>query len=422
MTDTEQPWLIPRHWEWKRLCELGEVVGGGTPSTKVPEYWSGNVAWISPADLSGYEAKTIASGRKSITETGLRSSGARLMPPGSVLFSSRAPIGYVAVAGALVSTNQGFKSLVPSERVLPDYLYWFLKGNKRLADERASGTTFREISGKQFGQIPVPVPPVHEQERIVARIEELMSDVEAGVADTRVAERLIGRCRQAARNHLTLGGVSRGLDAEGKPVLPDGWEWSCVGEIAELVQYGTGDKAATSPTPFPVLRMGNVRDGRILPDDLKYMPPSWGDAEKYRLQPGDILFNRTNSPELVGKAAVYAGVPEDAVFASYLIRVRLNPSRAIPEFVIHCVNSAFGRGYVASVVSQQVGQANVNGTKLKHFPIPLPPLDEQERLAGQADDLLLALDAIQEDVVRSLRQAESLRQSILKSAFSGQLT
>jgi type I restriction enzyme S subunit len=301
------------------------------------------------------------------------------------------------------------------------YHYVLSQGFLGMLEPLQRGTSYPAVrDGDLFAQ-PIPVPPLDEQERIVTRIEELMSDVEAGAADSESAARLIGRCRQAARNHLTLGGVSRGLDAEGKPVLPEGWEWSTVRGVSEFVQYGTSDKADLAVTEVPVLRMGNIKDGVLVTDDLKFMPDGWACVDEFSLEPGDILFTRTNgNPALVGKSAVYRGVPENAVFASYLIRVRLDAAKAVPEFVIHCLNSAFGRAYIASVVSQ-VGQANVNGSKLKRFPIPLPPLDEQARLAEQADDLLHALDAIQADVSRSLKRAESLRQSILKSAFSGQL-
>ncbi len=417
---------LPAGWTSVALGDIGTWRGGGTPSKARSEFWAdGDIPWVSAKDM---KTTFIADSQDHITEAGVSGSAAKRVPRDSVLFVTRSGILRntlpVALTTAEVTVNQDLKVLIPLEGYDPKFvLYACLAEADDIRETcQKAGTTVESIDFAALRRHRIAVPStLEEQSRIVARIEELLSDVDSGIADSGAAARLVGRCRQAARNHLTLGGISRGVEADGKPLLPDGWRWSSIGDIAELVQYGTGDKAGTSPTAFPVLRMGNVRDGRILPSDLKYMPASWGDGKKYRLEHGDILFNRTNSPELVGKAAVYAGVPEDAVFASYLIRVRLNPSLAVPEFVIHCVNSAFGRGYVASVVSQQVGQANVNGTKLKHFPIPLPPVDEQRRLAERADNLLLALDSIEGDLARSARLARSLRRSILKSAFSGQL-
>jgi type I restriction enzyme S subunit len=151
---------IPKHWQVKKLIDIGEIVSGGTPSTKVSEYWDGNISWISPADLSGYSQKTIQKGRKSITDSGLKNSSSRMMPKGSVLFSSRAPIGYVVIAGNDICTNQGFKSIVPNKSIFNEYLYYFLKASKQEAEKVASGTTFKEISLKAFAQLEIPLPPL----------------------------------------------------------------------------------------------------------------------------------------------------------------------------------------------------------------------------------------------------------------------
>jgi type I restriction enzyme S subunit len=110
-------WIIPDSWAWTAMEELGEVIAGGTPSTKEPEYWGGFINWISPSDLSGYSSKFISRGAKSLSEKGLLNSSAKIMPTGSVHFSSRAPIGYVVISADHMTTNQGFKSLVPARGV-----------------------------------------------------------------------------------------------------------------------------------------------------------------------------------------------------------------------------------------------------------------------------------------------------------------
>jgi type I restriction enzyme S subunit len=125
--------ILPRGWQLRRLDEVGKIVSGGTPSTKNPQYWDGEISWISPADLTGYTKKYIFRGRKSISKSGLKNSSAKLIPKGSVLFSSRAPIGYVVIAGKDVCTNQGFKSIIPNANILSEYLYYFLKASKQKA-------------------------------------------------------------------------------------------------------------------------------------------------------------------------------------------------------------------------------------------------------------------------------------------------
>jgi len=113
---------LPKGWKWTTLGEIGEVASGGTPSTKIAQYWNGSIGWITPADLSGYEGKYIGKGRKNISIEGLNKSSARLLPKGTILFSSRAPIGYVAIAKNELATNQGFKNLIPSKFIFNEYV------------------------------------------------------------------------------------------------------------------------------------------------------------------------------------------------------------------------------------------------------------------------------------------------------------
>ena len=188
---------LPIGWELLKLKDVGKIISGGTPSTAIPEYWTGEINWISPADLTGYKKKTINKGVKSISALGLVKSSARLMPKGSVLFSSRAPIGYVAIAGAELCTNQGFKSIVPNTNVNNEYLYYFLKASKQKAEEVASGTTFKEISLSKFADLEIPMPPLSIQKEIVSKIEELFSELDKGIENLRLAQEQLKIYRQS---------------------------------------------------------------------------------------------------------------------------------------------------------------------------------------------------------------------------------
>ena len=203
--------------------------------------------------------------------------------------------------------------------------------------------------------------------------------------------------------------------------LPKGWTTARVEDIATLVQYGSSSKTSDDATGVPVLRMGNIVGGELVFDGLKYLPTSHHEFPELHLQPGDVLFNRTNSPELVGKTAVYTEHhPAPCSFASYLIRVKLSGYE--PKLLASYLNSTYGRAWIRSCVVQQVGQANVSGGKLKDLELPLPPLNEQRRIVAK-------LDALQErsrraraslDAVPAL--LDKLRQSILAAAFRGDLT
>ena len=205
----DQPWDIPQMWKWVEIKSLGEIVAGGTPSTKEASYWGNDVNWISPADLTGYTKKTIARGAKSVSHQGLAKSSAKLMPAGSIHFSSRAPIGYVVISSQPLSTNQGFKSLVPSQWLFNEYVYYYLKAAKHIAEERASGTTFREISGSAFGKLPFPFAPLSEQHQIVAKVEELFSELDNGIESLKKAREQMKTYRQAVLKYAFEGKLTK---------------------------------------------------------------------------------------------------------------------------------------------------------------------------------------------------------------------
>ncbi len=171
-----KPFEVPEKWQWFRLGDVGAIVGGGTPKSSEPSFWSDgqDIPWLTPADMRGQSSRYILRGARDITSEGLNRSSAQMLPAGSVLFSSRAPIGYVGIAANPLSTNQGFKSCVPYIPAMSDYLYVFFKYAGPGIDKQATGTTFKEVPGKEFALIPVPIPPLAEQHRIVAKVDELM--------------------------------------------------------------------------------------------------------------------------------------------------------------------------------------------------------------------------------------------------------
>lgn len=170
--EIEVPFEIPDNWRWSHIIQFGNVVGGGTPNTSIADYWDGDIPWITPADMRDIDGYYVSKGKRMITLKGLSESSAQLMPAGTIVFSSRAPIGYVAIAANDLSTNQGFKSLVLYFPECSYFLYYVLKALTPSIEANASGTTFKEISAKEFGSILIPIPPLSEQKRIVTMIEE----------------------------------------------------------------------------------------------------------------------------------------------------------------------------------------------------------------------------------------------------------
>lgn len=161
-----------------RIDSVTKVVSGGTPSTQNPEYWDGDIIWLTPKDLSGYKSMYISKGERNITDLGYQKSSAQRMPKGSVLFTSRAPIGYVAIAEVDLCTNQGFKSFVPTEAIKSEYLYQLLKMSKEKIINMSSGATFKEISGSRIKELKIPIAPIELQEQFTEKVKEINSYIE----------------------------------------------------------------------------------------------------------------------------------------------------------------------------------------------------------------------------------------------------
>ena len=208
------------------------------------------------------------------------------------------------------------------------------------------------------------------------------------------------------------------LDLE-LPEMPGTYGLTTVGDAAVLLEYGTSKKSDEDTAGVPVLRMGNIQDGRLELDDLKYSMPD-REIERLMLQDGDLLFNRTNSPELVGKAAVFHE-SEAMTFASYLIRVRFALEVADPDFVNYWINSAWGRTWARHVKTDGVSQSNINGTKLGAMPLPLPPIDEQREIVLRASHLLNTADLLQKRIDQAERHLQRSSQAVLAKAFRGEL-
>jgi type I restriction enzyme, S subunit len=171
---TEGRWHVPSSWTWSHIGDVADVIGGGTPSTSDEAHFSdAGIPWLTPADLTGYKSTYISRGRRDLTEKGFRNSSAKLLPKGSVLYSSRAPIGYCVIAAEEISTNQGFKSFVLKGSLSPEYLRHYLLASVEYAESKASGTTFKELSGSRAAELLVPIAPLPEQRRIVAKIDSL---------------------------------------------------------------------------------------------------------------------------------------------------------------------------------------------------------------------------------------------------------
>ena len=363
--------------------------------------------------------------------------------------------------------------LRPAGGISSEYLFYQVVQEVFINSVPTYGNSPPAARDDEFLSLPVHVAPTNEQRRIVAKLEELLSDLEAGVAALERVRANLKRYRAALLKAAVEGKLTEewrrenpptepasalldrilkerrkrweeqqlaAYGAKGKkppkgwrdkytesilpsqpelPALPKSWCMATVDQVSEFVRYGSSAKASLDATGVPVLRMGNIQDGNLDLTSLKYLPKDHAEFPDLLLREGDLLFNRTNSAELVGKSAIYRGNPDPCSYASYLIGVRLVGCDS--RYLSYFINSVYGRIWVASVVSQQVGQANVNGTKLRALTFPLPPQDEQERIVERVEESVSIVEETEAQIDMKVPRSSRLRQSILKRAFEGKL-
>ena len=454
----EWPWPIPVGWRWERIGDVTQIVGGGTPRTGQPENFGDDIPWITPADLSGYTNKYISRGARSISQTGLATSGARVLPAGTVLFSSRAPIGYVAIAKNPVATNQGFKSFVLNPNLIPDFVYYWLQVAKPMAVKLASGTTFLEISGKKIAELPIPVAPLASQWLVAAYLDEQLSRLDASVAallraqanfkryrasvlkaacegrlvpteadlarvegqtfetGARLLERVIAERREglaALRKHDKAVSPS----VTGLPRLPAAWAWASIEQInlaSRPCAYGVLQPGSDQPDGVRFVRVGDIVDGHIQLDGLKQIDPTVAAAyPRTKLLGGEVLITLVGA---IGRTAVVPPMLAGANTARAVGVIPLSRSVCAEWVELWFRNpSTIDR---MTAASHEVARKTLNLEDVRLAAVPLPPLAEQHRIVAEADRRLSLIRAAEAQVTANLARAKRLRQSILQAAFA----
>jgi type I restriction enzyme, S subunit len=300
----------------------------------------------------------------------------------------------------------------------PTYFYFFSQSfqYKQSILERINMAVNQvSINQKQLGDIEIPLPPLAEQQRIVARIGRLFSKLDQA---KELAQNALDsfEIRKAAILQKAFTGELTAKWRKENAVAMDSWVDKELGDVCTSLQYGTSKKSSNEGKVV-VIRMGNLQDGEISWDNLAYTNDE-EDIGKYLLQPGDVLFNRTNSPELVGKTSIYRG-EYPAIFAGYIIRLRYD-NQIVGEYLNYVMNSVRAKEYCNAVKSDGVNQSNINAKKIAAFTFSVPPLEEQQEIVQVLNKLLDSEKSAKEitDVIDTIEQ---MKKAILARAFRGEL-
>lgn len=358
-------------WPLIPLGEICSTTSGGTPSRSHPEYFGGAIPWIKSGNLTDGE---IVDCDETITEEALRNSSAKLFQSGTVLIAMYgATVGKLGMLGREAATNQAVCGISTPDELDRWFLFYFLLSQRRKLVDQSTGGAQPNISQKIVRELLVPVPSLPEQRRIV----DLLSRAEGIVRLRREAE------KKAAELIPALF-----LDMFGDPATNSkGWPVGTVGEAIESADYGSSSKATSDGVGLPMIRMGNVTyAGHLDFADLKYVDLPEAEVGRYSLQEGDILFNRTNSKELVGKTGLWDGVL-NAIAASYFIRLRVQRQVLNPHYLWAFMNTSHMKRVIFDTARGAIGQSNINSKELKAFPLPVPPLPLQQQFALRCADV-----------------------------------
>ena len=468
MTEEE----LPSGWAWATLGEITNPPPAKVTSAERPELPFIGMDSIEPGSLGLAKIGQFAEMR----------SAASYFRPNDILYGRLRPyLNKVHRAHFEGAASAEFIVMPPSEAVTPDFLMYLLHSHTfvRFASLKTSGDRPR-VDRSDVIQYRLGLPPANEQRRIVERIEELFSQIEAGEAALARAKRLLARYRQAVLKAAVTGELTRDwrerqqaeiepathllahilqarreawekaelekLQAKGKPPkddtwkkkhkdpeppdttdlpeLPEGWVWASLDQLAWQSSYGTSAKCTAEGSGQLVLRIPNVRSARLVLDDLKYAETDLPLDDRELVEPGDMLVIRTNgSLDLIGHAVIVEEVDahDPAYFASYLIRFRLLGNVTLWRWLMQCWRSERLRRPLVAKAATSAGQYNISLSKLAPVALPLPPFAELEQAVDIGEALLAEADALKAAVETEERRAAALRQAILTAAFAGKL-
>ncbi|CAB3714245.1 restriction endonuclease subunit S [Achromobacter kerstersii] len=384
------------------LGEIFDIARGGSPRP-IDAYItdaSDGVNWISIKDASN-SSKYIKKTKKKILQSGALKS--RRVKPGDFLLTNSMSFGRPYILQTDGCIHDGWLVLSGDERIVDQDFFYHVLGSDhtyRQFSSIAAGAVVKNLNTTLVKTVLVPLPPLSEQRRIAAILDK---------ADALRAQR---RTAIAKLDELLQ---SVFVEMFGDPVTnPKGWPIRKIADLLDSVKYGSSDKA-TQEGEIPILRMNNLTySGQIELSELKYITAKQAD-EKYLVEPGDILFNRTNSKELVGKTAVYEG-PIPMAYAGYLVRGRVNQSNA-PEYISAFLNSVWGKAILRNMCKNIVGMANINAREFGTIELPVPPSELQRKF----QHYVRAVRAQKQRMQEGAKKLDELFASLQQRAFSGKL-
>ena len=415
----EQPYKVPENWVWVRLGAIAEIVTGGTPSKKHPEYYGGNFPFYKPSDLD--QGRLTYDASEYLSEEGKNVS--RIIPKNSTAVCCIGSIGKCGYLMCEGTTNQQINSAIPKINSL--CLYYYLCTENFVQDllSMASATTIAIVNKSKMESCAFPLPPLSEQQRIVERIEELLAKLdEAKERLQEVADSFA--VRKAAILHNAFTGELTKQWRRENGVSDESWEEITWGSFIEKIEAGKNWNALGRPPKngeFGVVKVSAVTWGEFLEDESKTCTEESQWNEEKRISVGDFLFSRANTIQLVGNCVIVKDVKRKLMLSDKILRFSLS-ERVYDFFALWYTRTSSYRKQIESVASgNQDGMRNISQNNMKMIIFPLPTLSEQHEIVRLIDDLLARERSAQQAAEQALASIDLMKKSILARAFRGEL-
>ncbi len=399
---------MPSYWKETTLGEIGSISGGGTPSTKVPEYWDGEIFWLVPSVVTKNNGLFISQTERRITPEGLANSSTRLMPSGTVLMTSRATIGEVVINSVPMATNQGFINIRCGDGIIfNEFLAYWIKLHKRIFEDRAHGVTFKEITKSNFKTIPIFLPPLPEQRAIARTLRAAHEAKEA-----RQRELTLERERKAALMQYLFTHGTRGETRRQTEIgeIPESWHVVAVGDICKSIVPGR-NKPKQFNGSIPWITIPDIRDRIRVDTSLSGLGLT---EEAIRAAGGRIIPLGSVIMSCIGNFGI-AAIAEREIVINQQLHAFICPEFLDPYFLCHAL--MMQKSYMEGIALHTV-LAYLNKDKCNSVPIPLPSIDEQLQIRGA----LSACDGKIEALEKEAELLDELFKSILEELMTGQLS
>jgi type I restriction enzyme, S subunit len=393
-------------WQTKTLGAVCEVMNGGTPKTGVPEYWGGSNLWITPAEMGKRLSPYVGDTERKITNEGLRNSSAQILPPYSVILSSRAPIGHLVINTEPMATNQGCKGLIPGSHLQHKFLYYYLNSNVDLLNSLGTGTTFKELSGGKLKEVTIPLPPLPEQQRIVGILDEAFEGIATAKAN---AEKNLQNARTLFESHLQSVFTQRGK----------GWVEKRLDEVCTFSSGGTPSKNNSSywRGEIPWVSGRDMKSTR-LSDSLLHISRSAVKESSTRMAPAGALLILVRGMGLAHGAQI-AELMVPCAFNQDIRGIHPEPDLT-PRYLLFALRDRINSS--DTVLSNAAhGTLKIDSDELQSVMIPVPPNEQQQRIVTTIDSLAEETQRLESIYQQKLAALENLKKSLLHHAFIGEL-